>query len=160
MTEQAQGSAGSMQVSVVIPAARERVYAAFLDPVAVAEWMAPENMQGHVHIFEARDGGQFRISLRYKNPEDAKRGKSAGDTDTYHGRFVELVRNQKIVEVTEFETAQPDMMGEMTMTVRLADAPDGTQVTLQYDNLPAGIRPEDNELGTRSSLRKLAALLA
>ena len=45
------------------------------------------------------------------------------------------------------------------MTTRLADADGGTEVTMLCQDLPAGIRPEDNEEGTRQSLRKLAALL-
>jgi hypothetical protein len=45
------------------------------------------------------------------------------------------------------------------MTTRLADAADGTEVTILCEDLPAGIRPEDNEAGTRQSLQKLAGLL-
>jgi len=47
----------------------------------------------------------------------------------------------------------------MKMTTRLADADGGTEVTMLFENLPAGVRPEDNETGTRQSLQKLAALL-
>jgi hypothetical protein len=78
----------------------------------VAAWMAPDSMRLHVHSFDPRPGGRFRISLTYPPPEAAQRGKTSGDTDTYHGR-----------------------------------------------NVPTGIRPEDNEAGSRSSLQKLAALV-
>ena len=147
------------RVSTFIHAPRARVYQAFLDPVAVAAWMAPDTMRLHMHAFDARAGGQFRISLRYSQPEDAGRGKTSGDTDTYHGRFVELVPNEKIVEAIEFETLDPAFAGEMTMTVTLAEVAGGTEVNLRYENVPVGIRLEDNEAGTRSSLQKLAALL-
>jgi uncharacterized protein YndB with AHSA1/START domain len=148
-----------MRVSRIIKAPRAKVYQAFLDPVAVAAWMAPDTMQIRVHRFDAREGGQFRISLTYPNPEHSQPGKTLADMDTYHGRFVELVPNEKIVEAIEFESQDPGFAGEMTMTVTLADVEGGTEVSLLYENVPVGIRPEDNEAGSRSSLQKLAALV-
>ncbi len=158
MTESS-ASAGSTRVSRIIKAPRTKVYWAFLDPAAVAAWLAPDTMRGRVHAFDPREGGQFRISLVYQNPEDSQRGKTSGDTDTYHGRFAKLVPYEKIVEVIEFESQEPGFAGEMTMTVMLADVEGGTEVSLLYENVPRGIRPEDNEAGSRSSLQKLAALV-
>ena len=125
----------------------------------MAAWLAPETMRAHVHTFDPREGGQFRISLTYQNPEDSQRGKTTGDTDTYHGRFVKLVPDELIVETIEFESQEPEFAGEMRMTVRLADVDGGTNASLLYENAPLGIRPEDNEVGSRQSLQKLAALL-
>jgi hypothetical protein len=42
------------------------------------------------------------------------------------------------------------------MEVTLEPQWDGTLVTIRFNNLPAGIRPEDNEAGTQSALDKLA----
>lgn len=148
-----------MQVSQFIQAPRRKVYQAFLDPEAVAVWLAPDNMRSHVHSFDPRVGGQFRITLMYQQPDETQLGKTSADTDTYHGHFAELVPDEKIVEVIEFESADPSFAGEMTMTVLLDEVAGGTEVTLIYDNLPAGIRPEDNEAGSQASLRKLAALV-
>jgi uncharacterized protein YndB with AHSA1/START domain len=150
---------GSTQVSRIIKAPRHKIYQAFLDPQAVASWLAPDTMRIHVHSLEPREGGTFRISLTYQNPEDSQRGKTDGDMDTYHGRFVKLVPDEMIVEAIEFETQDPRFAGEMKMTVTLADVDGGTQVTLLYENVPAGISPEDNEEGSRQSLAKLAALV-
>ena len=47
----------------------------------------------------------------------------------------------------------------MTLTCSLADVEGGTLVTMLHENLPAGVRPEDNQLGTTMALRKLAALV-
>jgi uncharacterized protein YndB with AHSA1/START domain len=149
----------STQVSRIIQAPRHKVYQAFVDPQALASWFAPETMQVQVHSFEPRQGGRFRISLKYKNPQDAQRGKTDGDTDTYHGRFVELIPDERVVEVIEFESQDPGFAGEMIMTVTLSDAGGGTMVSLLYENVPVGIRPEDNEEGSRQSLQKLATLL-
>ena len=150
---------GSTRVSRIIKAPRIKVYQAFLDPEAVAAWLAPDTMRGRVHAFDPREGGKFRISLTYQNPEDSQRGKTSGDTDTYHGRFVNLVPYEKIVEVIEFESQEPGFAGEMRMTVMLADVEGGTELSLLYENVPMGIRPEDNEAGSRSSLQKLAELV-
>jgi uncharacterized protein YndB with AHSA1/START domain len=96
------------------------VYRAFLDPDAVAIWKVPNGMTSHVHEFDAREGGSFRISLTYEAPTET--GKTTAHTDTYHGGFVKLVPNEQIVEVDEFETTDPVLRGEMTIMIRLVDA--------------------------------------
>jgi uncharacterized protein YndB with AHSA1/START domain len=68
------------------------------------------------------------------------------------------VPNEKVVEVVEFETDDPALRGEMTITFELVDADGGTEVRAVHDGLPSGVPPEDNEAGWRSSLAKLAAL--
>jgi uncharacterized protein YndB with AHSA1/START domain len=150
----------STKVSRIIKAPRHAVYKACLDPGALAKWRVPENMTAHVHAFDAREGGTYRMSLTYQDPQQSPGGKTSKDTDTFQGRFVELVPDEKIVEAIEFESQAPGFAGEMTMTTRLADADGGgTEVTILCEDLPAGIRPQDNETGTRQSLHKLAALL-
>jgi uncharacterized protein YndB with AHSA1/START domain len=149
----------STSVSRTIKAPRKAVYHAFLDPASVAAWLAPDNMKGHVHAFDPREGGRFRMSLTYIAPKHSLGGKTSENTDTFQGRFVELVPYAKIVEVIEFESRDPAFAGEMSMTVSLADVAGGTKVTILCENIPKGIRPEDNEQGCKESLQKLAALL-
>lgn len=36
------------------------------------------------------------------------------------------------------------------------EVPGGTEVTLEFTNLPPGLRPEDNDEGARLSLEQLA----
>jgi uncharacterized protein YndB with AHSA1/START domain len=157
MTEQSAERA-STQVSKMIKAPRKAVYQACLDPDAVASWRAPENMKGQMHVFDAREGGTFRMSLTYRNPEHSPGGKTSEDTDTFHGRFVELVPCERIVEVIEFESQDPGFAGEMTITTSFADTGEGTVITVLCQDIPPGIRPEDNEMGTKQSLQNLAAL--
>src|SRR5438552_4460323 len=126
-----------------VNAPRASVYRALLDPRAVATWMVPTGMASHVHAFDARQGGAFRISLTYDSPTGT--GKTTAHTDTYHGRFVKLVTNEQVVEVVEFETADPAMRGEMTITIALADADGGTDVLAVHDRLPRGVPTADNE---------------
>jgi uncharacterized protein YndB with AHSA1/START domain len=146
-------------VARVIQAPRTDVYQAFVDRDAVASWLPPENMRGQVHTFEPREGGIFRLSLTYQNPEDVGRGKTSADTDTVQGRFVELVPFEKIVWMVEFDSLEPGLAGEMRITARFADADGGTEVTMLCEGIPEGVSPEDNEMGSRSSLQNLAALL-
>ena len=55
----------------------------------------------------------------------------------------------------EFESDDPDMAGEMTITYSLAEADGGTDLAGVHENLPPGVAPADNELGWRMSLAKL-----
>jgi uncharacterized protein YndB with AHSA1/START domain len=140
-----------------VKAPRADVYRALLDPRAVATWMVPNGMTSHVHAFDPREGGSFRISLTYDEPTGT--GKTTAHTDTYHGRFVKLVPNEKVVEAVEFETTDPALRGEMTITIELADIDGATHLTAVHDGLPRGLSTADNEVGWRSSLGKLAALV-
>jgi hypothetical protein len=69
---------------------------------------------------------------------------------------VELAPPNRIVEAVSFVTTDPAFFGEMTMTATFEDAADGTAVTLLFENLPLGVRAEDNETGFRLSLEQLA----
>src|SRR6266581_2604696 len=120
--------------------------------------MVPTGMTSHVHEFDAREGGSFRISLTYDAPTGT--GKTTAHTDTYHGRFVKLVTNEQVVEVVEFETTNPELRGEMTITISLADSDGyGTDLLAAHDGLPPGVPTTDNEAGWREALAKLAALV-
>ena len=128
-----------------------------LDPESVQHWMVPDQMTSRVHSFEAREGGTFRISLTYDSPTTA--GKTNAQTDSFQGRFVRLVPDTEVVQAVEFESTDPEMGGEMTITYTLADADGGTDVVGVHENLPPGVSPADNELGWSMALKKLAKLV-
>jgi uncharacterized protein YndB with AHSA1/START domain len=147
----------STRISRHIKAPRAAVYRALLDARAVAAWKVPTGMTSHVHAFDAREGGSLRISLTYDTPTGV--GKTTARTDTYHGHFVKLVPNEQVVEVDEFETTDPALRGEMTITITLVDADGGTDLLAVHEGLPPGVSTADNELGWRLALAKLAALV-
>jgi uncharacterized protein YndB with AHSA1/START domain len=149
---------GSTRITRHIDAPRADVYDALVDPQAVMQWKVPDGMTCQVHEFDAREGGAIRISLTYDEAERA--GKTTSHTDTYRGRFVKLVPNEQVVEVDEFETMDPALRGEMTITITLADADGGTTLVAVHDGLPRGVSPADNETGWHMALDKLAALVA
>jgi uncharacterized protein YndB with AHSA1/START domain len=119
--------------------------------------MVPDGMTSRVEQFEAREGGAFRISLTYATPTTA--GKTNAQTDTFHGRFLRLVPDTEVLQTVEFETDDPHMQGEMTITYTLSETATGTDLVGLHENLPPGVAPADNELGWRMSIEKLAGLL-
>ena len=59
----------------------------------------------------------------------------------------------------EFETNDPALQGEMTITITLVDADGGTDLHAVHDGLPSGVSTADNDIGWRMALEKLAALV-
>jgi uncharacterized protein YndB with AHSA1/START domain len=149
-------SVASTRTSRLIKASREALYRAFTDPIALAAWLSPGEMTGKVHEFDGRVGGGYRMSLFYPSSEHVSRGKTAEREDRFMARFVELTPPSKIVQVISFDSKDPAFSGEMTMTVTFQERGGGTEVTMLFEHIPPGIRPEDNDAGTRSSLEKLA----
>ena len=140
-----------------IDASRAEVYRALVSAESVRGWMVPDGMTSEVHEFEPRVGGRVRISLTYDEPGPA--GKSGAHTDTWHGRYLELVPGERVVHTVEFETGNPALAGEMIVTLTLADRGGGTELTAVHEGIPPGLPPADNELGWRLSLAKLARLV-
>lgn len=142
--------------SRVIKAPPEALYRAFTDPAALGAWLAPGDMTGEVHSFDCRVGGGYRMSLFYPQSERAFRGKTSEREDRFTSRFIELTPPRRIVQAINFDSADPSFWGEMMMEVTLEPEDGATRVTILFKNIPSGIRPEDNEAGTQSTLEKLA----
>ena len=119
--------------------------------------MVPDGMTSEVHEFDARQGGAFRITLTYEAPSTT--GKTTKQSDTFHGKFVELVPDTEVVQVVEFETDDPAMQGESKISYHLTDAGGGTELIAVHEDLPPGLSPADNELGWSMSIAKLARLV-
>ncbi len=139
-----------------IKATPETIYRAFTDPAALAVWLAPGDMTAKVHSFDYRVGGGYQMSLYYPSSETTFRGKTREREDRYTARFVELTPPRRIVEAITFDTVDPAFEGVMIMVVTLEAEDGGTTVSISFEDIPSGIRPEDNEAGTRSTLEKLA----
>ena len=154
-----QPAARSTRTTRVIRATPEQIYAAFIDPTSLLAWLPPAAMTGALHAFDARVGGGYEMSLYYPPEERSFRGKTAEREDRVAVRFVELAPPHRLVEAVRFVSDDPAFGGEMTLTVTIEAHAEGSAVTLAFDDLPPGLRPEDNDAGARLSLAQLAQLV-
>lgn len=142
-------------VTRLIPASAEQLYAAFADGETLMQWLPPPNMTGRALDYEFREGGTYRIELRYRDGSHGA-GKTTGDSDISRGRFVHLVPNLMIRETVEFETNNRELAHGMTMTWTFEPRQEATQVTVMAENVPAAIGREDHLEGLNASLENLA----
>ena len=149
----------STRTTRVIAASAEAIYAAFTDPAVLLAWLPPEGMTGRLHAFDARVGGGYEMSLYYPADERRFHGKTADGEDRVAVRFLELVPPRRLVEAVRFVSYDPAFGGEMTLTVTIEPREQACAVTLAFDGLPPGLRPEDNDAGAQLSLAQLARRL-
>ncbi|MGH9084034.1 MAG: SRPBCC family protein [Acidimicrobiales bacterium] len=144
--------------SRLIAASAERVYAALVDPDALAAWLPPVGMTGRFERFDARSGGSYRLVLTYTTAGGG-RGKASADSDVVEARFVRLEPGVRVAQQIDFESDDPSFAGTMTMTWDLSSVDGGTLVEITADDVPDGISAEDHAVGMASSLANLAAHL-
>ncbi len=139
----------------LIQASPAKIYRAFIDPVSVATWRPPSTMRCEIFRFEPWQGGTYRMAYRYTEPTHAVKGKTNEHTDIFTGRFVQLVRDHKIVEAVRFESTDDRFAGEMILTTTLEDTGAGTLVHVVAEQVPDGISPTDHIQGIQLSLANL-----
>jgi len=132
----------------VFKAPPERVYRAFLEPDAMVKWSAPHGFTGKVHHSDVRVGGGYRMSFTNFN---------SGQSHTFGGTYTELVPHQRIRYDDKFE--DPNLPGEMQVTISLRPVCAGTDVEILQDGLPDVIPVEMCYLGWQESLALLALLV-
>lgn len=142
--------------SRVIAAPPDVVFAALVDPAALAGWLPPAGMSARFERFDARPGGSFRMVLTYADASAAP-GKSSPDTDIVEARFVEITPGDRVVLAVGFDSDDPAFAGTMTMTWQVTAVPGGTRVDFRADDVPPGVSAEDHVAGMTSSLAQLAA---
>jgi uncharacterized protein YndB with AHSA1/START domain len=132
----------------VLKSTPERVYRAFLDADAKAKWLPPNGFTGKVHHIEAEVGGTYRMS--FKNF-------TTGSEMFFGGTYVELVPNERIVYTDRFD--DPNLPGEMTVTILLKSVFCGTELQITQEGIPEMIPTEACYLGWQESLVLLAKLV-
>ena len=142
----------------VIAAPPERVFAALVDPEALATWLPPDGMRARFERFDARPGGSYRMVLTYDDATAAE-GKASADSDIVEARFVEISPGVRVVQTVDFVADDPAYAGTMTMTWELTAVDGGTRVEIRAEDVPAGISAEDHAAGLASSLANLATYL-
>jgi uncharacterized protein YndB with AHSA1/START domain len=142
----------------VIAVAPESVYAALVDPQALAAWLPPAGMTGRFERFDLRPGGSYRMVLTLSDAS-ASQGKTTANSDVVEARFVDIVPGVRVLLAVDFVSADPSYAGTMTMTWEVTAVDGGTQVDITANDVPDGISEEDHAAGLTSSLANLAAYL-
>ncbi|ROO50651.1 uncharacterized protein YndB with AHSA1/START domain [Micromonospora sp. Llam0] len=139
----------------VMAAPVARVYAALVDPDALAAWLPPQGMTGRFERFDARPGGGYRLVLTYADATTAP-GKATADSDIVEARFVDIVPGVRVVQAVDFVADDPAYAGTMTMIWEVTAVDGGTRVAIRAEDVPAGISAADHAAGLASSLANLA----
>jgi len=126
----------------------EKAYKAFLDPEAMVKWLPPNGFTGKVDHVDARVGGTYKMSF-------TNFGK--GLAHSFGGEYLELIPNEKIVHTDKFD--DPNLPGEMTVTITFKTVVVGTEVNIVQEGVPAVIPAEACYLGWQESLALLALLV-
>jgi uncharacterized protein YndB with AHSA1/START domain len=132
----------------VLPTKPDKVYRAFIEADAVAKWLPPNGFTCTVHQFDAKVGGTHRMSFR---------NFTTGDSHSFGGQYLELVPGERLRYTDKFD--DPNLPGEMQVTVTLKQVSVGTELTVVQEGIPDAIPPEACYLGWQESLRNLARLV-
>ena len=126
----------------------EKIYRAFLEPDAIAKWLPPNGFTCTVHQLEPKVGGSHRMSFR---------NFTTGQGHSFGGQYLELAPNECLRYTDRFD--EPNLPGEMRVTVTLKKVSVGTEITIVQEGLPDLIPVEGCYLGWQESLRNLARLV-
>jgi uncharacterized protein YndB with AHSA1/START domain len=139
---------GTVQLHRVLRAPAERIYRAFLDAAAMARWIPPYGFTCTVHRMDAKVGGGFKMSFTNFN---------TGTVHSFGGDYLELVPHERIRYTDKFD--DPNLPGEMEVTVTLAKVSCGTEISIVQAGIPEVIPVEMCYLGWQESLAQLATLV-
>jgi uncharacterized protein YndB with AHSA1/START domain len=126
----------------------DKVYRAFIEADAMAKWLPPNGFAYTVHHLDAKVGGSFRMSFR---------NFTTGKSHSFGGRYLELVPGERLRYTDKFD--DPNLPGEIQVTVALKPVSCGTELNIVQEGLPDAIPVEACYLGWQDSLRNLAGLV-
>ena len=138
----------TVQFHLVLRTTPERLYRAFIDPDAMVKWLPPNGFTGKVHHMDPRVGGTYKMSFT---------NFTSGKSHSFGGEYLELVPHERLRWTDRFD--DPNLPGEMTVTVRLKKVSVGTEVNIVQEGIPDVIPPDACNLGWQESLTLLAKLV-
>ena len=141
-------SSNTIRLHRVLRAQPARVYRAFLDAEAMVKWLPPHGFTGKVHQLDVRVGGTHRMSFT---------NFTTGQSHSFGGRYLELLQDERIRYTDVFD--DPNLPGEMQVTVSLRAVSVGTELSIVQEGIPAVIPTEACHLGWQESLTLLAQLV-
>ena len=126
----------------------ERLYRAFIDAEALVKWLPPNGFTARMHQMDARVGGTYKMSFT---------NFTSGKSHSFGGEYLELVPSERIRWTDRFD--DPNLPGEMKVTVTLKKVLVGTEVNIVQEGIPDAIPAEACTLGWQESLTLLAKLV-
>lgn len=141
-------STHTVRLHRVIRTSPEKLYRAFLDADAMAKWLPPFGFTCKVHHLEPKVGGTFRMSFI---------NFTSGSGHSFGGTYLELVPNERLRYTDKFD--DPNLPGEIVVTIGLKKVLCGTEVNIEQAGIPAVIPNEMCYLGWQESLVQLAQLV-
>ena len=138
----------TIQLHRVLRAVPEKVYRAFLDPAAMAKWLPPNGFTATVHAMDPKVGGSYKMSFT---------NFGTGQSHSFGGEFLELVPHERIRYTDKFD--DPNMPGEIQVTIRLKKVSCGTELNVVQEGVPDVIPAEMCYLGWQESLILLEKLV-
>lgn len=140
-------SGNTITLHRVVKAPPERVYRAFLEPEALVKWYPPHGFTCRVLSMDARVGGGYKLAFT---------NFSSGKSHSFAGTFLELKPNELIRLNDQFD--DPNLPGQMQVTIRLKPVLIGTELTIEQSGVPEAIPAEFCYAGWQESLHLLALL--
>ena len=141
-------STNTIRLHRVIRATPERIYRAFLDADAMAKWLPPNGFTGKVHYLDPKVGGTHKMSFT---------NFTTGSSHSFGGEYLELTPHECLRYTDRFDN--PNLPGEIQVTVKLKKVSCGTEVNIEQAGVPAAIPAEACYLGWQESLILLAKLV-
>jgi uncharacterized protein YndB with AHSA1/START domain len=139
---------GTVRLHRVLPTKPEKIYRAFVEADAMAKWLPPDGFACTVHHMEPRVGGTFRMSFR---------NFTTGASHAFGGTYLELLPGERVRYTDKFD--DPNLPGEILVTVTLRKVAMGTEVHITQEGIPDAIPVEACYLGWQDSLQNLAKLV-
>jgi uncharacterized protein YndB with AHSA1/START domain len=141
------GADNTVRLHRVLSAKPDKIYRAFLDADAMARWLPPYGFTGKVHHMDAKVGGGFKMSFT---------NFTTSNSHAFGGAYIELVPHERIVYTNVFD--DPNLPGEMRVTVTLKPVSVGTELSIEQAGIPHVIPLEACYMGWQQSLAQLAKL--
>jgi uncharacterized protein YndB with AHSA1/START domain len=141
-------STNTVNLHRVLAARPEKTYRAFLDPDAMAKWLPPNGFTCRVNHMQTKVGGTYKMSFTNFTTEK---------TVSFGGEYRELVENERLRYTDNFD--DPNLPGEIQVTVILKKVSLGTEMTIVQEGLPTVIPLEACYVGWQQSLNNLAKLV-
>lgn len=139
---------GTVELHRILRTTPDKIYRAFTDAAALAKWLPPYGFTCTVEHLEAKVGGTFRMSFS---------NFTSGNGNSFGGEYKELVPGELVRYTDKFD--DPNLPGEMQVTVKLRPVLTGTEVRITQAGIPEIIPVEMCYLGWQESLLQLANLV-